>query len=244
MAAHDNNFRFYDFVFEKRFGVLYRTFTNSSLTTIEQFGSGKLKILDFGCGTGRLSIPLTQKGHHVFGVDICEGMLDILRQKANDLNLVVPTATDLSLVNEINFDLALSVFTVNNYISDPEVLRTTFQSIYNKLKSGGLFFLDLAKRDVYLGVFERGGIIQNKRENNFSDHVSIFFHLNLEHCNYSEIVSGKLPDGTEFNYEEHFQLRYWSSVFVKQMLAEIGFIDTDRNFHLAPDAEYFLFRKP
>lgn len=42
-------------------------------------------VLDLGCGTGRLAIPLTQKGFKVVGLDASLPMLALARQKAQSL---------------------------------------------------------------------------------------------------------------------------------------------------------------
>ena len=39
-------------------------------------------ILEVGCGTGRVCIPLARAGHEVHGVDISSGMLSLLRDGA------------------------------------------------------------------------------------------------------------------------------------------------------------------
>ncbi len=39
-------------------------------------------ILDVGCGTGRHSVELAARGHHVVGVDLSPGMLQVARAKA------------------------------------------------------------------------------------------------------------------------------------------------------------------
>ena len=44
-------------------------------------GRDGLCILDAGCGTGQLSIPLITSGHSVVGVDVSEVMLNIARGK-------------------------------------------------------------------------------------------------------------------------------------------------------------------
>lgn len=53
-------------------------------TLEEAFGAepGKQKALDFGCGVGRLALPLAKKYDHVTGVDISPSMLDEAKQNA------------------------------------------------------------------------------------------------------------------------------------------------------------------
>ncbi len=48
-----------------------------------------LRILDIGCGTGRHSIELTQRGYNVVGIDLSESMLAKAKQKAEKLHLKV-----------------------------------------------------------------------------------------------------------------------------------------------------------
>lgn len=43
--------------------------------------------LDFGCGVGRLAIPLAMRVQQVVGVDISEGMLSKARERANQLHV-------------------------------------------------------------------------------------------------------------------------------------------------------------
>ena len=45
-------------------------------------------ILELGCGTGRLLIPLALGGHRVTGVDLSSGMLRLARAKAQDAGIV------------------------------------------------------------------------------------------------------------------------------------------------------------
>ena len=41
-------------------------------------------VLDVGCGTGALAIPLAQRGHHVIALDFSQGMLDVMAQQAQE----------------------------------------------------------------------------------------------------------------------------------------------------------------
>lgn len=47
----------------------------------------KQSILDIGCGTGTFTIPLALKNANIMVIDLCEGMLEALREDAQMLNL-------------------------------------------------------------------------------------------------------------------------------------------------------------
>ncbi len=56
------------------------------------------RILDIGAGTGAASIPLAKSGHTVVGIDNCERMVNLLRDKINQLNLedrIFPIKADI-----------------------------------------------------------------------------------------------------------------------------------------------------
>ncbi|MCI0499932.1 MAG: methyltransferase domain-containing protein [Planctomycetales bacterium] len=48
-----------------------------------------VKILDIGCGTGRHSIELTQRGYRVTGIDLSQSMLAKAKEKAETLSLTI-----------------------------------------------------------------------------------------------------------------------------------------------------------
>lgn len=50
-------------------------------------GDEPLDVLDVGCGTGVLSLLLSEMGHNVTGIDLSEGMLGRAKKKAYDQNL-------------------------------------------------------------------------------------------------------------------------------------------------------------
>jgi len=66
------------------------------------------RILDLGCGTGRLAIPLCRSGKQVTGLDAMPTMLDQARRKAGDLPIrwVIGDFRDFQLGEA--YDLAIS----------------------------------------------------------------------------------------------------------------------------------------
>src|SRR5258708_38531190 len=48
------------------------------------------RIIDLGCGTGRIGIPLAKRGFSVLGVDLSEEMLKVAREKAKQAGVEIP----------------------------------------------------------------------------------------------------------------------------------------------------------
>ena len=61
-----------------------------------------LDLLDLGCGTGRHSLPLSEAGARVTGVDFSGGMLEVARSKGGEVTFVEHDLTEplpLSLIH-------------------------------------------------------------------------------------------------------------------------------------------------
>ena len=74
-------------------------------------GNEPLNVLDVGCGTGVLSLLLSEIGHNVTGIDLSEGMLGRAKEKAYKQNLRAEfrlgDAENLSFENE-SFDAVIN----------------------------------------------------------------------------------------------------------------------------------------
>ena len=88
------------------------------------------RALDFGCGVGRLAIPLAARSAHVVGVDISETMLQLGRHHAEELNLAnvefIRGDDTLSLV-EGPFDF------INSYIVLQHIPRVRGERLFVRL---------------------------------------------------------------------------------------------------------------
>ena len=124
-------------------------------------GPGK-RLLDLGCGTGCISIPLAQRGYQVTGVDISEEMLAAAREKSRALQLDIDwrkqDLTSLQLFdeagNEMVFDAAIATFDVFNHLTEPEDLQMLFHTLNPLLTDEGVLLFDVQtpyKLREYLG---------------------------------------------------------------------------------------------
>ena len=107
-------------------------------------------VLEIGCGTGRLTIPLARAGHEVWAVDISAAMLDQLRAKLAleppevqaRVHVVQQDATALDLPVR-NFRLAAIPFNVLMLIPDFTAERRTLASAAAHLAPDGRLALDV-----------------------------------------------------------------------------------------------------
>lgn len=102
-------------------------------------------ILELGCGTGRVLIPLAQNGHTVYGIDHSPAMLSFLKQRIPlDLqaNIQLIEADMVDFAIEAEFQLVL--LPCNTYSSfDKQARPKMLRCIFQHLKPGGVFAVSM-----------------------------------------------------------------------------------------------------
>ncbi|MGA2520572.1 MAG: class I SAM-dependent methyltransferase [Acidimicrobiales bacterium] len=84
-------------------------------------GDPPARILDAGCGTGRIAIELARRGYQVLGVDIEPAMLDVARAKAPELDWLRADLASLGDLgaedrNDATFDVVLAAGNVMIFV--------------------------------------------------------------------------------------------------------------------------------
>jgi SAM-dependent methyltransferase len=72
--------------------------------------AGLVPVLELGIGTGRVALPLAQRGHEVHGVDAYEAMVEKLRAKTGGESIPVSIGDFAELDIEGVFSLVYVVF--------------------------------------------------------------------------------------------------------------------------------------
>jgi SAM-dependent methyltransferase len=99
------------------------------------------RILDTGCGTGRVLIPLAENGFQAYGIDSSVAMIDYLRQKTTQIHkLSVANACDYFIPEE--FELILWTFDLINHLLSRESLKAALECARTYLTANGRLIID------------------------------------------------------------------------------------------------------
>ena len=106
------------------------------------------RALDYGCGVGRLVLPLAEKCESVTGVDIADAMLDETRRNAAAgglKNVTVQNADEFWEADEDRYDLVHSYIVLQHI--EPATGYKIVEKIVARLETGGLGMLHLTFKD-------------------------------------------------------------------------------------------------
>lgn len=134
----ENFARFYDLVYHHvRDSVDGEYFLNEITST-------KGKILEVGVGTGRLFLSALNSGADIYGLDISESMLNVLKKK-----LTKEQYNRISLQNIIDFnfdfkfDLIIAPFRVIMHLLEKEEQLKAINNVFDHLAENGRFIFDV-----------------------------------------------------------------------------------------------------
>lgn len=105
--------------------------------------AGDGRALEFAIGTGRVAIPLAERGVPVIGIELSGPMIEQLRTKADDRSIPVVVG-DMSSANAPGrFALVYLVFnTISNLLTQAEQVAC-FRNAARHLEPGGRFVIEL-----------------------------------------------------------------------------------------------------
>lgn len=103
----------------------------------------KGSVLELGCGTGRVTIPLAQQGIDMTGLDIVPGMLTRAQEKAGDLPIkwIEADVRDFHLGKQ--FDLIYTAGGVFQHLVEHLDQEKMLACVHEHLSPVGLFVVDL-----------------------------------------------------------------------------------------------------
>lgn len=103
------------------------------------------RFIDLGCGTGRMLIPMAQKGHQVLGVDLSLPMLQQASQRATQagvqVDLLQANLTQLDMLADQSFDHAACLFSTFGMVVGTTARADVLREVFRILRPGGKLIL-------------------------------------------------------------------------------------------------------
>lgn len=114
-------------------------------------------ILEFGAGTGRVTIPLAKNGHNIVAVDIEQVMLDklwgkikndeVLKEKIKILN-----GDMCNFIGQLKYDCIIIPFTSFNYLLTQKEQLSCLNTVRDNLSNDGIAVIELLSERTFNDV--------------------------------------------------------------------------------------------
>ena len=186
----------------------YAKFYDKTLEYLDSFEQGKLmgvigkikgkKVLDVGCGTGRIIKALTEKEAIVTGVDLSPEMILVAKKKFPKIEFAEADAEKLPFKDE-EFDVVVASFLIVHL----KTLQKAFDEIYRVIKPGGFFVVtNINQRKApKLKLAEQNKIV-----------IDSYYHM-------PDRVTAALEDSFFFVEKEEFV--YESGIWINQIVKAV-----------------------
>ena len=156
-------------VYDRLQEVDYEAFADYYQAVFRRFGCKPELILDLGCGTGNVTLPLANRGYDMIGLDSSVEMLEIAMEKrlnsGHDILYLLQDMREFELYGTVR--AVLSVCDSVNYVTDEEELQEVFRLVNNYLDPQGIFIFDFNTEYKYREVLGDGTFAEEREECSF-----------------------------------------------------------------------------
>lgn len=196
------------------------------------------KVLELGCGTGRVLIPIAAAGCQIVGLDLSEYMLAICREKLQRqpreaqerVRLVQGSMTDFDIGE--TFHLAIIPFRAFQHIVPADDQLACLRCVNRHLVKGGRLVFDVFQVDpqrmmhnpVYTReheVFPETGLPDGRKLRRTVQTVA--FHRTEQFNDMEFVYYVTHPDGRTERLAQAFPFRYFFRYEVEHLLGRCGF---------------------
>ncbi len=232
--SYEHFYQFYDQLMND---VNYKDY----LQLVKSYAKNKDAILDIGCGTGNVLVPLLEAGYYVDGLDISDEMLSVTKEKCESKNLKAylfqDDMKDIAIKNSYN--IIISFLDTINYLKTKKDLKEAFTNIYGALKADGIFIFDVHS------LYKVHNVFDGYSYNETNDYCTYLWNTFVErHESYSSLYQ-ELSFFIKKNYNlyQRFDEYHEQVIFplyeYKTILEETGFrieeiffdFDSSKNEH-------------
>ncbi len=177
-------------------------------------------ILDLGCGTGNITIPMAEKGYDMIGIDLSVEMLEIAAEKARnadkDILFLNQDMSDFELYGTV--DAMVCALDGVNYLTEDGQLSDMLSKLHYYLNPGGILIFDINTEYKFRNILDGSTFVYDDKDaycvwnSEFDQEEGIcYFDLNIFTQN---------PDGTYTRRDEFQEERAYSVEDIKKTVEE------------------------
>ena len=164
-------------------------------------------VLELGCGTGRLTIPLADAGARIVGLDADPGMLVVARTRSAGVHLVRADARCFAFARA--FDVVLAPYNFLQLLPDAEARTRCLATVTAHLAPGGVFAVEVrdfvaagASAEVAPEPLHRGRLAEGE----VSLHAGLRHDAHRRVTTYTRRFEITLADGTRRRVDDDVAL--------------------------------------
>lgn len=216
MESYTSFARVYDLFMDN---VPYEEWSQYLATLLAEHGIEDGLVLDLGCGTGKLTRLMEQKGYDMIGVDNSYEMLDIAREfEGASILYLMQDMREFELYGTVR--AIYSACDSINYILEEDELRQVFSLVNNYLDPGGLFVFDINSSYKYRELLAENTFAETRAEGSF---IWENYYDEEEGINeYDLTLYIKERDARFARFQEVHYQKCYELATIKRLLQEAG----------------------
>lgn len=198
--------------------INYEDWVDYLIKILHKYNIKDGSIVELGCGTGNITIPLAKLGYNMTGIDLSDDMLSVAFDKSSKSNLNILFINQ----NMVDFKLGekteviISLCDSINYLLEEEELMMTFKAVEENLQDNGIFIFDLNTKYYYEEILADNTMAEN-RENASIIWENTFYEK--ENINAIDLTMFLLDNNNYYKkYEEEHLRRAYDIEFVTYLL--------------------------
>ena len=178
-------------------------------------------VLDLGCGSGNITIPLLKRGYDMIGVDISEEMLAQAREKDKEGRVLWLKQDMRALELYGTVEAVVSTLDCINHLTRTSDVRACFSLVHNYLVPGGLFVFDVNSRRKFEEVYgSRAYILE---EEGVLCAWQNFYSAKTHICRFDLSLFFENADGLYERFDTVSRERMYPIKTLSRLLKESGF---------------------
>ena len=238
-------------VYDRLQDIDYEKFADYYEAVFGKFGIKPKLVLDLGCGTGNITLPMAKRGYDMIGVDLSQEMLGIATEKAKEKNKEIlflnQDMTEFELYGTVG--AMVSALDSINYLTEDGQLESMLKLLHYYLDPGGIFIFDINTEYKFKNILDGQAFVYDEDDvycvwnNDYDEEEKIcYFDLNF---------FLKDENGTYKRFDEYQEERAYSTDEIEKIIknCNLELLGVYDNLSFNPPREdserlFFVIKRP